>query len=118
LRHSVPAGRVTGEENIQSVDDSRNITKNCQEDVDQQVGAAATLKVFVSLVQPGRDCTFLTSRKTPRGGRMMARMILQMSLGESKLLAVKRGATTVASWRVDCGRETYLAWKAMVRGVG
>jgi len=26
------------------VDDSRDITKNCQEDVDQQVGTAAALK--------------------------------------------------------------------------
>jgi hypothetical protein len=33
---------------VQSVNDSRNITKNCQQDVDQKVGTATTLLGTVS----------------------------------------------------------------------
>jgi hypothetical protein len=36
---------IKEEQNVQSVNDSRNITKNCQEDIDQQIGTAATLGV-------------------------------------------------------------------------
>jgi hypothetical protein len=33
------------------VDDSRNITKNCQEDVDQKIGTTATLDIVVSFAR-------------------------------------------------------------------
>jgi hypothetical protein len=99
------------------VNDSRNITKNCQEDVDQKVGATATLDIVVSFALDGQgDRVFLTSRKTPRGGRMMARMILQMSLVEVSFWWWK--------WRFQRSRHgarmwksSYLAWKAIVKWI-
>ncbi len=66
------------------MNDSGDITKNCQEDVDEKVGTTATLKGPVSIAhdQSARNTGILTSRKTPRGGRSTARIILQISLEE------------------------------------
>jgi hypothetical protein len=74
--------------NLQSVDDTGNVTQDGQQDVDEEIGIATALKLgdlSAGCSQVMRCLVALT--KTPRGGRMMARMILQMSLAVKGMIA-------------------------------
>ena len=58
------------------------------------------------------ECLLLTSRNTPRGGRMIARMILQISLLVCQLSVVEEAFDNDIE-ALD-GKLSYLAWKAIV----
>lgn len=126
------------EDDVESVDDTWEVTKNCQEDVDPEVTVVGEQKErekeSVSVEDEGRKQSWRRvfaakkkfdgiedtyapqprSRKTPRGGRKIARMILTMSeqvkgmLGES-LCCVEAVDTKV----VDGGRD----WRRIGDGV-
>ncbi len=75
------------------MDDSRNITKNCQEDVDQQVGTAATLELFVSFGRRAEELfvSYLkedTKRRKDDGNNDLA----DITRVESQFLTVERYA--------------------------
>jgi hypothetical protein len=88
-------GRVAGSSrvesrrgNLQSVDDTGDVTQDGQQDVDEEIGIATALKLRGMSVGCSQEMRCLVARtKTPRGGRMMARMILQMSLAVKGMIA-------------------------------
>jgi len=71
------------------MDDTRNVTKDGEENVDTEVGTATTLGEML-VKTPSNEGNYgrRTSRNTPRGGRMTARMILQISEAVKGMLTV------------------------------
>jgi hypothetical protein len=70
------------------VDDTRDVTQDGQQDVDEEIGIATALKLEAVSAgcSPAMPCLFALT-KTPRGGRTMARMILQISLAVKGMVA-------------------------------
>lgn len=86
------------------MDDSRNVTQDGQEDVDTKVASDASLWIAGQPLPSESLHAYLTSRKTPRGGRRTARMILQISLDEVSLwsrMAAQPGAILPSRSRIE-----------------
>lgn len=113
-------------EHLQSVDNSRNISQYCQEDIDEEVGVTSyltsVLPVYLLPCDYGGALQFVSetsdsketrcrqyeplSKKTPRGGRITASTILQISL---KKYYVSQSGTV----RQRLVGEAYLAVKGI-----
>jgi hypothetical protein len=105
---------------IQSIDDSRNVTKNCQQNTDQKISTTSALGRVSKRVHWHQDLFAHTSRKTPSGGRMTAKMILQISLCKVSFVYGDRVLNSIVMAQFarhvadSFGAQTYLAVKGIL----